>query len=216
MSGRGGGGGLGDEEAEVGGGDGDGGFQERVAQARQQQHGAGAHGGADDGPAEAQAGRLADVGGDRGGGEGEDEVAELVGDDGGAVVEDGLGLDEHAQVGEAAELFEQGDDGDGVGGGEDPAEEEALGPCPAVGEDVAADQADEERLKDDAGPGQHQAAEKVLGELVHVGVRRALVDEGRKEDEEDELAGDAHPHEHGLLKLSNAAELAGAEAVRGG
>ena len=53
-------------------------------------------------------------------------------DNGGAVVDERFALYDVSQSFGRANLFEQRDDGDGIGGGEDGTEHEARGPSPSV------------------------------------------------------------------------------------
>jgi hypothetical protein len=144
-------------------------------QLREEQHRRDAEDDAHGGPAQAELEGVADVLSHGAIRPGQDQVAELVDHDGGPVVEDGLRLDKDPKVGQATELFQQGDDSDGVGGGKDSAEEERLQPPPAVRKYVFGYATDERRLDDYAWSGEDHAAEKMLGKFIHVGVSRPFI-----------------------------------------
>mmetsp|Transcript_31185 Transcript_31185/g.100060 ORF Transcript_31185/g.100060 Transcript_31185/m.100060 type:complete len:448 (+) Transcript_31185:2148-3491(+) len=135
-----------------------------------------------------------------------DHEAELVHDDGSPVVEERFSLDEHAQVGENSELLEKSDDSDGVRGAQDTSEEHGLSPSPLVGEHVAPDYRDQERLDKHARTCKDDGTPEVIGEDVEVCSHGTLVNQGGEEDEEDEMRVDIRPQRQRygceLLRLS--------------
>mmetsp|Transcript_23055 Transcript_23055/g.72256 ORF Transcript_23055/g.72256 Transcript_23055/m.72256 type:complete len:1147 (-) Transcript_23055:553-3993(-) len=121
-------------------------------------------------------------------------------DDRGTVVEERLARDLPGERLRGTEVLHEGEDGDGVGRGEDRADGHAEGPRPAVGQNVLDDERGQVRREENGGPGEEAGLLKGLEEGVDVDLHHVAKDERWEEDVEGEMAVDVGPHPERLLK----------------
>ncbi len=107
--------------------------------------------------------------------------------DGRTVVEERFPLDQRCQALARAHLLEHGDDGDGIRGADERAEHEACGPRPVPGEGEFRQGCREQRCYEEAGDGQRRCLGKRPLEQVDLEVISRLEDEGRDQQEEDQV-----------------------------
>ena len=111
---------------------------------------------------------------------------DLVGDQRGRVVDQRLALDDrHDPAGDADAARDRGG-GDGVGGGDDRAEDEGGGPRHVVDHGVG-DERDRERGRQHQPDREHADLAHVLAQLAQAGEEARAVEQRREEDEQDEV-----------------------------
>ena len=112
--------------------------------------------------------------------------AELECEQGGGVIEQRFAFEDGGDDGGEAERARDGGCGDGVGCGDDSAEQEA-GAEVELGDEAVGEEGDAEHGEGDEPGGQHADAEEILAEAARVGLPRGGVEQRRKEDEEDDV-----------------------------
>ena len=123
-----------------------------------------------------------------------DLVEEGEDDDGGAVVDQGLALDDVTEPFRRSDLFEQRHDRDGVRGGQDGPEHQRRAPAPAVGQGGLEQAAHEEGPEEHAGSRQPEDLRRALPKRVPLQRERGLEHQRREEHREHGVRPDGHPY----------------------
>ena len=115
-------------------------------------------------------------------------VSRAVERDGGGVVEQALALDQDRQPARRAEVAEDADHGDRIGGGDDGAQQQAGDQADL--REGRQGEADHQRADDDGDHGQEQDRRDVVHQTADVDHQRGLEQQGRQEDVEQGLRRD--------------------------